>query len=182
MDTGIDYDHEDLSDNVVWGYDEIDDEPAKADWNDDNGHGTHCAGIVAALENDWGVVGVAPHVDLYGIKVLDSSGHGTNDDVADGIKRAAKGPNGTEGDADDADVISFSLGGTSDDPLMGKSIGQAILEYFLAGGLTMVVQTVVNLIISYIMKAFMNYILPFILWLLSKVTGSSILAAFAVAG
>lgn len=113
VDTGIDYDHEDLQDNVAWGYDEIDDSSSQADWNDDNGHGTHCAGVVAAVNNTYGVVGVAPNIDLYGIKVLDSQGSGTLSDVADGIERAAKGPDGTIDTEDDADVISLSLGASS---------------------------------------------------------------------
>ncbi|NIR16646.1 MAG: hypothetical protein GWN86_23075, partial [Desulfobacterales bacterium] len=67
-------------------------------------------------------------------------------------------------------------------PLIGKSISQAIFEVLMAGGVTMVVQTIVNLIISYIMKVIREYIAPFFMWLLSKITGSSILVTFAVAG
>ncbi|MFC1980298.1 S8 family serine peptidase [Chloroflexota bacterium] len=74
IDTGIDYYHLDLAANYAGGYDfvNIDEDPM-----DDNGHGTHVAGIVAALDNDSGVVGVAPEVELYALKVLDSDGNGS---------------------------------------------------------------------------------------------------------
>lgn len=57
IDTGIDYTHPDLDANYRGGYDFVNDD---ADPKDDHGHGTHCAGIVAAEDNDIGVVGVAP--------------------------------------------------------------------------------------------------------------------------
>ena len=78
IDTGIDYNHPDLDDNYVEGYDFVnsDDDPM-----DDNGHGTHVAGTVAALDNDIGVVGVAPEASLYALKVLDSDGSGSYSDV-----------------------------------------------------------------------------------------------------
>ncbi|MFQ6060486.1 MAG: S8 family serine peptidase, partial [Thermoplasmata archaeon] len=62
LDSGMDYGHEDLDANYVLGYDfyNNDDDPM-----DDNGHGTHVAGILAAEENDIGIVGVAPEADLY---------------------------------------------------------------------------------------------------------------------
>ncbi|MHB1417064.1 MAG: S8 family serine peptidase [Chloroflexota bacterium] len=74
VDSGIDYNHPDLNANYVGGYDFVnnDDDPM-----DDNGHGTHVAGTVAAEDNGIGVVGVAPDADLYALKVLDSSGSGS---------------------------------------------------------------------------------------------------------
>ena len=71
MDTGIDSDHPDL--HVHAGYNAI---RPRSSWNDDNGHGTHVAGIVAALNNTAGVVGVAPGVDLYAVKALNRQGSG----------------------------------------------------------------------------------------------------------
>ncbi|AEA46849.1 S8 family peptidase [Archaeoglobus veneficus] len=59
IDTGIDYTHPDLDDNYKGGYDFVNDDD---DPLDDNGHGTHCAGIIAAENNTEGVIGVAPEV------------------------------------------------------------------------------------------------------------------------
>jgi len=98
IDTGIDYNHPDLDANYVDG---IDYANKDADPMDDNGHGTHCAGIVAAEDNIEGVVGVAPEASLYAVKALDSSGSGYVSDVAAGIDWAVD--NGM-------DVISMSLG------------------------------------------------------------------------
>jgi subtilisin family serine protease len=72
LDTGVDQDHPDL--NVVGGYNCTSSNRNK--WDDNNGHGTHVAGIVGALDNDIGVVGVAPGVRLWSVKVLDNKGNG----------------------------------------------------------------------------------------------------------
>jgi subtilisin len=71
IDTGIDNDHPDLS--VSGGASFV---PGVTQWNDDNGHGTHCAGIIGARNNAVGVVGVAPGCSLYAVKVLNSAGSG----------------------------------------------------------------------------------------------------------
>ncbi|MDI6889275.1 MAG: S8 family serine peptidase [Methanocellales archaeon] len=102
IDTGIDYTHPDLDANYKGGIDYVNDD---ADPMDDNGHGTHCAGIVAAEDNDIGVVGVAPEAYLYAVKVLDSSGSGYLSDVIAGIDWSVS--NGMQ-------VISISLGTDSD--------------------------------------------------------------------
>jgi len=73
IDTGIDYTHPELSAAYKGGYNFI---GSNADPKDDHGHGTHCAGVIAAAMNGQGVVGVAPEVELYALKVLDSSGFG----------------------------------------------------------------------------------------------------------
>lgn len=100
VDTGIDYTHVDLSEHyLALGYDWVNNDN---DPMDDHWHGTHCAGITAAvMDNAIGVVGVA-QVSLMAEKVLSAGGTGTWDDVAQGITHAA--------DAG-ADVISMSLGG-----------------------------------------------------------------------
>jgi len=74
IDSGIDYTHPDLDANFAGGYDFVNND---TDPMDDNGHGTHVAGTVAAEDNDTGVVGVAPKASLYGLKVLNSSGSGS---------------------------------------------------------------------------------------------------------
>lgn len=102
LDTGVDYNHEDIAGNYVsGGYDWI-----NSDSNpmDDNDHGTHCAGIAAAvMDNNKGIAGVA-QVSIMAEKVLNSGGSGSSSQVASGITHAAD--NG-------ADVISMSLSSTS---------------------------------------------------------------------
>ncbi len=83
IDTGIAYSHPDLGAKVAGGVNTID---PSSDFNDDNGHGTHVAGILAALDNEIGVVGVAPNAELYAVKVLDSSGSGNLSDLIEGLQ------------------------------------------------------------------------------------------------
>ena len=71
IDTGIAL-HPDL--NVAGGYNCS--SANRAAWADDNGHGTHVAGTVAALDNDYGVVGVAPGARLWAVKILNGDGYG----------------------------------------------------------------------------------------------------------
>ena len=101
IDTGIDYRHQDLDANYRGGYDFIfdDDDPMDDSWNS---HGTHIAGIIAAEANDTGVVGVAPDVSLYAVKVLDSSGFGTLGTLVAGIQWAVD---------NDMDIINLSIAG-----------------------------------------------------------------------
>ena len=80
IDTGIQLDHPDL--HVVGNVTFV---PRTASGKDDNGHGTHVAGIVGAKDNTIGVVGVAPAVNLYVVKVLDRNGSGFWSDVIKGI-------------------------------------------------------------------------------------------------
>ena len=79
IDTGLDYTHPDLAANVdfansvscVGGVPNT----APAAWNDDNGHGTHTAGTIAAAKNGIGIVGVAPNVKIAGIKAGNADGY-----------------------------------------------------------------------------------------------------------
>lgn len=73
LDTGIDYTHPDLIASYAGGYNFV---AGNTDPKDDNGHGTHIAGTISAAHNGVGVVGVAPGVQLYALKVLDSTGSG----------------------------------------------------------------------------------------------------------
>ncbi|MGQ0683933.1 S8 family peptidase [Bradyrhizobium sp.] len=72
LDTGIDFDHPDLKYNYADGVSFVPDTTPM----DDHGHGTHCAGIIAAARNGSGVVGVAPEASLYAVKVLDKEASG----------------------------------------------------------------------------------------------------------
>ncbi|KAF5409976.1 MAG: Tk-subtilisin [Candidatus Methanocomedens sp.] len=82
IDTGINYNHPDLASNYQSGYDFVnsDNDPI-----DDTGHGTHVAGTVAAINNDFGVIGVSPEVNLYALKVLDASGSGSYSNIISAI-------------------------------------------------------------------------------------------------
>jgi subtilisin len=83
VDTGIDLGHADLAGNISpLGYNAL---TGGASGQDDNGHGTHVAGIVAAVDNDIDVVGVAPGAKLYAVKVLDASGSGSDAVVIAGL-------------------------------------------------------------------------------------------------
>ena len=89
LDTGIDGDHPDLS--VAGGVNYvgqfvIDGSTRATDWNDKEGHGTHCAGVIAALDNAIGVVGVAPGASIWAVKVLDDDRSGYISDVIKGLE------------------------------------------------------------------------------------------------
>lgn len=118
LDTGIDYQHTDLSGAVDYCIVSLRNTKTfykgtnLKNCNDQNGHGTHVAGIIAARLNGQGVAGVAPKAILYAVKVLSAGGSGYISDVAKGIVEAVKGPDNTAGTDDDADVISMSLGGS----------------------------------------------------------------------
>ncbi len=102
VDTGIDLDHPDLQANIKGGVNAIN--PRKSA-DDDNGHGTHVAGIAGALDNAIGVVGVAPQVSLYAVKVLSRSGSGFLSDVIEGLQWCV---------GQGIQVVNMSLGTSSD--------------------------------------------------------------------
>jgi len=100
VDTGVDYNHPDLQGQVVKGWDFGNND---ADPMDDQGHGTHVAGTIAALgDNGTGVVGVAYKTKILAIKVLGSDGSGDTAAIAKGILKAQELG---------AKVINLSLGG-----------------------------------------------------------------------
>ena len=115
LDTGIDTSHPDL--NVAGGT-----VCAKGRSYDDHyGHGTHAAGIIGALDNNIGVVGVAPGARMFGVKVLDDDANGTTRELLCGIDWVTS----TRTDSDprnDIDVANLSLGGVgTDDGHCGQS-------------------------------------------------------------
>ncbi|HYI11344.1 MAG TPA: S8 family serine peptidase [Thermoanaerobaculia bacterium] len=82
LDTGIDYMHPELKTSYAGGYNVFNN---SSDPLDDEGHGTHVAGTIAAADNTEGVIGVAPDINLWSVKVLDASGTGTSEGVLEGI-------------------------------------------------------------------------------------------------
>jgi subtilisin family serine protease len=83
LDTGVDEAHPDLEPNVIEGYDFVNDDP---DAWDDSSHGTHVAGVIAALGNNGeGTAGIAWRSKIMPVKVLDSKGLGPDAAVSKGI-------------------------------------------------------------------------------------------------
>ena len=116
VDTGVDADHEDLAGAVLPGWDAIAGQPG-AD-SDPYGHGTHVAGIVAALAgNGVGGSGAAAGVRILPVRVLDANGQGWSSTIADGIRWAAD---------HGADVINLSLGGTTPSGVSDAAIDYAV--------------------------------------------------------
>ena len=113
IDTGIDTGHPELSGIVDGGYSAITKTENPADYQDDNGHGSHVAGTIAAKRDGKGVVGVAPKARLYAVKVLDADGSGNLSDVIDGIVWAAKNK---------MDVANMSLGAPVDSEAMKRAV------------------------------------------------------------
>jgi subtilisin len=110
IDTGIDSDHPDLQGNLGNGHavERCRGRGCNQPWDDDHGHGTHVAGTVGAIDNDIGVVGVAPEVTLHAVKVLSRSGSGTRSGVIAGVDWVA---NETK-TLGVATVANMSLGGS----------------------------------------------------------------------
>jgi len=99
VDTGIDNNHPDLKINYVGGASFVPGAPTPMD---DHGHGTHCAGTIAAAINGAGVVGVAPQASLYAAKVLDKTGSGQFSWIIAGIDWCIQHK---------MHIVSMSLGG-----------------------------------------------------------------------
>jgi len=83
---------------------------------DDNGHGTHVAGIIGARNNSFGVVGIAPDSDLYALKALDSTGTGYNSDIIKAIDWSIE---------NHMDIINMSLGGSDESYAFQQAIDKA---------------------------------------------------------
>lgn len=127
LDTGIDITHPDLKDRIIDGRN-FTNEGDKNDITDRNGHGTHVAGTIAAIENDSGVVGVAPETQLLICKVLNAQGSGGYKGITDAIKWATRwrGPNGER-----VRAMNMSLGGPSHDEYQYRAILEAVSKGIL---------------------------------------------------
>jgi beta propeller repeat protein len=130
LDTGVDYTHPDIAANIVPGRNFITD---TSDPMDDNGHGTHVAGTIAAVgNNSLGVIGVAPQAKIMPLKGLDNTGSGFSDVLAVALVYAAQ---------HGADVINNSWGcpnpGCVADPVIEDAIrvayGLGVVTVFGAG-------------------------------------------------
>lgn len=122
IDTGIAASQADLNGSVQTGYNFVND---TTDTSDDNGHGTHVAGIVsAATNNATGVASIGFKGSLLPVKVLDAAGAGTYGDVASGIVYAAD---------QGAKIVNLSLGGSS----ASRTLEDAV-KYALARGVVVV--------------------------------------------
>ncbi len=122
IDTGIDLDHSDLNVDVASGKTFV---ARTSTPDDDNGHGTHCAGIAAAIDNTVGVVGVAAGAQVVPVKVLDKRGSGAMSVIIAGVDFVIA--NGTAGDA-----VNMSLGGSAYDPLDLKVAAMGAKGLFVA--------------------------------------------------
>lgn len=126
IDTGINYLHPDIAANyVTGGFDWVNNDE---DPMDDNGHGTHCAGIIAAiLNNHEGIAGLA-QVRIMAEKGLDYSGSGFEDDLANAIAHAVD---------QGASILSLSWGSETDSQLIHEAIeyasGNGVLIVAAAG-------------------------------------------------
>lgn len=114
MDTGVDPSHPDLKGNIQEGFNAINpNEPPL----DDNGHGTLVTGIISALQNNFGITGIAPDAEIYPVKVLDKYGEGDVTKVIQGIDWCIE---------HDIKLINMSFAIKDDDVILRKYIQRAI--------------------------------------------------------
>jgi subtilisin family serine protease len=119
LDTGIDATHADLAPNFKKGINFT--TANRNDYIDRQGHGTHCAGVIAGCDNMVGIVGVAPRAELYIAKVLGDNGSGSIQAIVNGINWAI---------AEKVDIISMSLGASMDP---GPALHDAVKRARAAG-------------------------------------------------
>ena len=125
LDTGISLSHPDLN---VYKQQTFVTDTTTAD--DDNGHGTHVAGIAAAKDNSMGVVGVAPGARLWAVKVLDKNGAGAISTIIKGIDYITQ-------HANEIDVVNLSFGCECSSAALDAAINssvQAGITYVVAAG------------------------------------------------
>ncbi|MGV3616564.1 MAG: S8 family peptidase [Fimbriimonas sp.] len=114
IDSGVDYNHEDLRGKVILGRDVINED---SDPMDDNGHGTHVAGIAAGNTNNGiGIAGLGFNCQIIAVKVLSGAGVGNVAITAQGIQNAADLG---------AHVINLSLGGPAETQISKDAIAYA---------------------------------------------------------
>ena len=122
IDTGIDLDHPDLNVFDAVSY-------AGGAGDDGNGHGTHVAGTIGALDNGIGVVGVAPGARLWAVKVLNNGGSGSYANVIKGIDYVTA-------NAGSIEVANMSLGGGHSNAVctaVANSVAAGVVHVVAAG-------------------------------------------------
>ena len=118
VDTGIDFNHPELSAVYMGGLNTFNTANPPMD---DNDHGTHVSGTIAAADNNVGVVGIAPKVKLWAVKVLDSSGSGSSDHIIQAIDWVIQKKNTLGGNW----IMNFSLGSSTPSGLERSAFGRA---------------------------------------------------------
>jgi subtilisin family serine protease len=108
IDTGIDFTHPDLYVNTALSKTFITTGADSINANDLNGHGTHCAGIIAAINNSYGVVGVCAGASVVPVKVFDMYGSGTMSKIISGVNYVANHLVSGK-----INVVNMSLGGSA---------------------------------------------------------------------
>lgn len=129
LDSGVDLNHEDLNVDTSNAFNAFTKGKDGSSPDDGNGHGTHVAGTIAAIDNNVGVVGVAAGATVVPVKVLDSRGSGSYSGVIAGVDYV--GANGSAGD-----VANMSLGGPKSTALNNAVIAAASngIRFTLAAG------------------------------------------------
>ncbi len=125
IDTGVDLDHPDLHVNPDRGFSVF-----RGKQDDQNGHGTHVAGTIAAIDNGIGSIGVAPGATIVPVRVLDRKGSGTMSGVIAGVDFVAV-------NAKEGDCVNMSLGGgvsTALDEAVVKAAAKSYAYFALAAG------------------------------------------------
>ena len=121
FDTGIDTKHPDLAANYAGGYNTF---TQTDDPTDDNGHGTHVAGTIAAVDNNFGVVGVAPQARIWSVKVLDRTGFGLDENLVAGADWLIKKKREVGGDW----ILNCSLGASLNSPIEEEAFKRVVAE------------------------------------------------------
>jgi subtilisin len=121
LDTGVSLSHPDLS-----VYRQVSFVDGITSGDDDNGHGTAVAGLAASLDNNIGIVGVAPGAKIWAVKVFNSTNTGLSSDVIEGYVYVLQ-------HADEIDVANLSFGGFAE-----SIIEQALLQSIVNAGVTVV--------------------------------------------
>lgn len=115
LDTGVDSSHPDL--RIAGGYSFVEGEET---YEDQHGHGTHVAGIINALPNGYGVIGMAPEAEVYTLKVMDTSGMGYYSSVIQAIEWCIQ---------NEIQIVSMSFGGMEDSEILHQVIQEAATEH-----------------------------------------------------